>query len=130
MSLKTIKGLFWVAAGYDLVLGFVFGLFYPMVYARFGVELPNHPGYLQLSAVYIFIFGIMFCLVARNPKANRGMILVGILMKLGFCAVVFGHLACDTIPSIYVPFAVLDLIFIILFLPAYAALKKMDLAVP
>ena len=125
MSLKAIKTLFWVAAVYDLVLGFVFGLFYPLIYARFGVELPNHPGYVQLSAMFIFIIGVGFYLVARNPRENRQIVLLGILMKIGFCLVVFSHLIFGTVPPIYVPFAILDFVFLMSFLPAYAALRKM-----
>lgn len=125
MSLKTIKGVFWVVALYDLVLGLVFGLFYPTIYTRFGVQLPNHPGYVQLSALLIFIFGLGFYLIARNPVQNRDMVLLGILMKLGFCLVVFGHLIFDSVPPIYIPFAVLDFIFLVLFLPSYAALWRM-----
>ncbi len=124
MSLKAIKVLFWIAALYDLVLGLVFGLFYQPVYARFGVELPNHPGYVQLSAMFIFIIGVGFSLVARNPRENRQIILLGILMKIGFCLVVFSHLFFGTVPPIYVPFAVMDSVFLILFLPAYAVLNK------
>jgi hypothetical protein len=125
MSLKAIKTLFWVAAVYDFVLGFVFGLFYPLIYARFGVELPNHPGYVQLSAMFIFIIGVGFYLVARNPRENRQIVLLGILMKIGFCLVVFSHLVFGTVPPIYVPFAILDFLFLVSFLPAYAALRKM-----
>ncbi len=124
MSLKAIKVLFWIAALYDLVLGLVFGLFYKPIYARFGVEFPNHPGYVQLSAMFIFIIGVGFYLVTRNPRENRQIILLGILMKIGFCLVVFSHLVFGTVPPIYVPFAVLDFVFLVSFLPAYAALRK------
>jgi hypothetical protein len=125
MSLKTIKGLFWVAALYDIILGLVFGLFYQLIYARFGVELPNHPGYVQLSAMFIFIIGVGFYLVTRDPVGNRQIILLGILMKIGFCLVVFSHLFFGTVPPIYVHFAILDFLFLVSFLPAYAALRRM-----
>jgi len=130
MSLKAIKVLFWIAALYDLILGLAFGLFYQPIYARFGVELPNHPGYVQLSAMFIFIIGVGFYLVARNPRENRQIILLGILMKIGFCLVVFSHLFFGTVPPIYVPFAVLDFLFLVSFLPAYAAIRKMALTAP
>jgi hypothetical protein len=125
MSLKAIKVLFWIAALYDLVLGPAFGLFYQPIYARFGVELPNHPGYVQLSAMFIFIIGFGFTLVARDPVGNRQIVLLGILMKIGFCLVVLGHLLFATVPPIYVPFAILDFLFLVSFLPAYAALRRM-----
>jgi hypothetical protein len=125
VSLKAIKGLFWVAAVYDLVLGFVFWMFFPLIYGYFGLELPNHPGYVQLSAIFIFIIGFGFFLVTRDPVGNRQIVLLGILMKLGYCLVVFSYLFYKTVPPIYVPFAILDLLFLALFLPAYGALAKM-----
>jgi hypothetical protein len=79
--------------------------------------------------LYIFIFGIGFYLVYKNPVQNRQIILLGILMKLAFFVVAFGHLIFDTIPSVYIPFTVLDIIFVFLFVPANSALKKMAPAV-
>lgn len=123
MTLKGVKRLFMVAAVYDLILGFVFALFYKPIYNGFGVALPNHAGYIQLAAAHIFIFGIGFYLVAQNPQRNRSVITLGILMKLAFVGVAFGHLIADTIPVFYVPFAALDLIFLVLFLIANGAAK-------
>ena len=125
MSLKTIKAIFLISALYDILLGIIFGLFYQPVYQSFGIELPNHSGYIQLSALYLFIFGIGFYLVYKNPVQNRQIILLGILMKLAFFIVAIGHLIFDTIPSIYIPFAILDIIFVLLFVPANSALKNM-----
>jgi hypothetical protein len=126
MSLKAVKTLFLVAALYDLILGIVFGLFFKPIYSGFGVELPNHAGYIQLAAAYIFIFGIGFLWVSRNPQANASLISLGILMKLAFVIVTFGHLLFATIPVFYVPFAVLDLVFLALFIMARGALKKVS----
>jgi len=128
MSLKAVKTLFLVAALYDLILGFVFGLFFKPIYTGFAAELPNHAGYIQLAAAYIFIFGIGFLWVSRNPQANTPLISLGILMKLAFVIVVFGHLLFDTIPVFYIPFAVLDLVFLVLFIMARGALKKVATA--
>ena len=125
MSLKTIKAVFLISAWYDILLGIIFGLFFRQVYQSFGVELPNHAGYIQLSALYIFIFGIGFYLIYKNPVQNRDIIILGILMKLAFFIVAIGHLILDTIPSIYIPFAILDILFVLLFVPAYLGLKKM-----
>ncbi len=129
MSLKTIKAVFLVSAWYDILLGIIFGLFYQPVYQSFGIEFPNHSGYIQLSALYIFIFGIGFYLVYKNPVQNREIIILGILMKLAFFIVAIGHLILDTIPSIYIPFAIIDILFVLFFVPAYLGLKKMAPAV-
>ena len=125
MSLKAIKAVFLVSAWYDILLGIIFGLFFRLIYRSFGVELPNHAGYIQLSALYIFIFGIGFYLIYKNPVQNREIIILGILMKLAFFIVAIGHLVLDTIPSFYIPFAILDILFVLLFVPPYLGLKKM-----
>ena len=124
MTIKSVKMVFLVGALYDLILGAVFALFFKTVYALFGTELPNHAGYIQLAAAYIFIFGIGFYFVYRDPHRNRAIIALGILMKLAFCVVVFGHLLVDTIPSFYIPVAVLDVVFLALFLAAYKAVRE------
>ena len=124
MSLKTVKWLFGVAAGYDIILGAIFGFCFRPIYSHFGTALPNHAGYLQLAAAYILIFGIGFWFVSRRPQAHRGIITLGILMKAAFVVIVFGHLLLDTIPSFYVPFAVIDFVFLVLFFPAQAAVKR------
>lgn len=128
MSRKAIKTLFMLAALYDLVLGVVFGLFYQPVYNSFGVALPNHAGYIQLAAAYIFLFGIAFLWVWRDPQANRPLITLGMLMKLAFCVIAFGHLIVDSIPVFYIPFAILDVVFLVLFWMANSAVKKMTAA--
>jgi CHASE2 domain-containing sensor protein len=128
MSLKTIKALFLIAAIYDLALGFVFGLFYRPIYQSFAVELPNHAGYVQLSAAFIFVFGIAFVWIWRDPIKNLPLISLGILMKLAFCVVSFGHLLVNWLPVFYIPFAILDLVFLILFWMARGAVKKLAVA--
>ena len=125
MSLKTIKTVFLISAAYDILLGIIFGLFFKPIYTKFGIEIPSNAGYLQLPALYIFIFGVGFYFVYKNPQQNRAIIPLGILMKFAFCLVAFGHLVFDTIPSIYIPFAVIDIVFALLFIAANRAVKKM-----
>jgi len=100
----------------------VFGLAYKTIYETVGSVLPNHPGYVQLPALLIIVFGIGFWMVAQDVRGNRSIISLGILMKLAFGIVVFGHLiAGNTIPF-YIPFGIIDLGFAILFLMARKSL--------
>jgi len=126
MSLKSIKTLFLVASIYDLILGLVFGLFFKLIYNSFGVAPPENAAYIQLPAFYILIFGIGFYLVFRDPERHRGIVLLGILMKVNFICVAFGHWFAGNLPVFYLPWAVLDVIFLILFIPAYSALNKTE----
>jgi len=125
MSIKGIRTMFLIAALYDIILGIVFGLFFKLVYTSFGAELPNHAGYIQLAAAYILVFGIGFFLVYKDPVRNQAIITLGVLMKLVFVVIIFGHLLIDSVPSFYIPFALLDIVFLLLFLYAQTAIKKL-----
>ncbi len=125
MTIKGLKTLFLIAALYDIILGLVFGLLFKTVYTAFGVELPNHAGYIQLAAAYIFTFGVGFYLVYKDPVKNQAIIVLGVLMKLLFVVVVFGHLLIDSVPAFYIPFAIIDILFLLLFLYSQSAIKKL-----
>lgn len=121
---KWISPLFWIAALYDGVLGIVF-LFAPSwVFERFNVVPPNHVGYVQFPAALLLIFALMFIAVARNPIANRGLILYGILLKVAYCGVASYHWAATDIPVIWKPFVVIDLIMGLLFIGAAMSLRS------
>jgi len=124
MSLKTVKAVFMASAVYDIVLGLIFGLFYKPVYNTFQTTLPNHAGYIQLIAMYLLIFGIGFWFVAKNPAAHLGIIRLGIMMKLAFIVVVMGHLFFGSVPNFYVPFAVIDAAFLVLFVMAESFVRR------
>ena len=122
MRTDWIRPLFYLAALYDFLLGLVFLLAYPAIYARFGVTLPNHPGYVQFGAAAIMIFGVGFWLVARAPERNRDIIKLGVLLKLAYAGVVLGYWFQGRIPAMWVPFAWADLGFMIAFVAALRAL--------
>jgi hypothetical protein len=124
MTPKWIRPLFIVAALYDILLGLAFLLFYPAIYARFGVTLPNHPGYVQLNALFVIIAGVGFAFVARAPERNRDLIQVGILFKLAYAGIVFWYLARGMMPSMWVTWAICDTLFFVVFLVALRALPK------
>jgi hypothetical protein len=124
MSLGWIRLLFLVAAVYDIVLGVGFALCFKPVYEWFGIELPNHPAYVQLPGLLIAIFGVGFLFVSASPLRNRSIVVLGILMKLTFSGLTFGHWLFDSIPVVYVVFAICDALFAVLFIAAYLALKR------
>lgn len=123
MNINTVKKLFVVAALYDFILGIIFLLAFKQVYAHFNIALPNHAGYVHFAACLVVIFGIGFWFVAQDPVRNRDIIKLGILLKLSYVSVVFYYNALGNIPSIWVPFAWLDLGFLILFIAALRSIK-------
>lgn len=124
MSLKAVRALFLIASIYDVVAGIGFTFFYKPIYEKFGVDLPNHAGYVQLAGLFVLIFGIGFYLVYLDPPRNLSVVLMGILMKAAFVGVVFYHTFVGSSPQLYVPFAFADLAFFLLFLWAFSSVKK------
>lgn len=126
MSITQIKGLFAIAACYDIGAGLIFCLFYVPLYRAMNLILPEHPGYLQLASLYIAVFGIGFAFVACSPEENKGIVVLGILMKLVFAGVILYHYFFTIAPKIYVFFALCDTVFVALFLMAYRSLTAIQ----
>jgi len=123
-AIAWIRVLFAIAAAYDGMLGvlFMFAPDYP--FRLFDVTPPNHMGYVQFPAALLIVFGIMFLNLARDPVRYRGLVPYGVLLKVAYCSVVFYYWATTGIPYMWKPFAVADIIMLLLFLWAYAALRS------
>jgi hypothetical protein len=124
MKREWIRPLFRAAALYDILLGLGYGLGFKTLFKMFAITLPNHDAYVHLPAALILILGVGFWFVAQAPERNRDIIRLGVMMKLAFSIIVFGHLLLGAIPTMWVPFAVIDLLFMISFLMALRALPK------
>jgi hypothetical protein len=122
LSLVTL--LFVVAAVYDGLLGIAFLIGSPAIFDWLQVTPPNHFGYVQFPAALLIIFALMFLAIARKPVANRTLIPYGMLLKVSYCGVAFYHWASAGIPTMWKPFAIIDLIFLALFVWAYQSLRS------
>ncbi len=122
MKREWIRPLFVVAGLYDFLLGAGFLFAWRAVYARFGVTLPNHPAYIQVPALLIAIFGIGFGFVAQAPERNRDIIKLGIMLKLANALPELTYYAQGQMPAMWVPFAWIDLAFLLTFVAALRAL--------
>jgi len=121
MRASWVRPLFLFAGVYDIILGFFFLIAFKSVYDRFTIPLPNHDAYVQLPAALIAIFGIGFCWVFRAPERNRDIAKLGVLMKLAFSGIVLSYAFRDAIPPLWVPFAWIDVAFMLAFIAALAA---------
>lgn len=119
-----ISILFIIAAIYDGVLGILFLFAANTIFQLYQVTPPNHLGYVQFPGALLVVFALMFLAVAINPVRNKNLIPYGILLKVSYCAIVFYHWFTAGIPSMWKPFAILDLIFMILFVWTYLVLTK------
>jgi hypothetical protein len=118
------KPLFIIAALYDGILGIIFLFASGRVFEAYGTTPPNHPGYVQFPAALLLIFAIMFVVIARDPINNRRLIPYGILLKISYCGIVLLHWFDGGIPDMWKPFVIFDLVFLVFFVLAFAALGK------
>ena len=121
---RWISPLFVVAALYDGVLGLLFLAAPGTPFRLFAVTPPNHLGYVQFPAALLLIFGLMFAAIARDPSANRSLILYGILLKAAYCGVTGWYWISSDIPGMWKPFVVIDLVMGLLFVWAYSVLPS------
>ncbi len=123
MKTTTIRLLFAVAALYDGLLGLLFLTMPGWAFERFQIVPPNHFGYVQFPAALLMIFGLMFLNIARKPHKHASLILYGILLKIAYCSVTFSYWLSTGIPWIWKPFAIADLIMLVLFAWAWKILR-------
>ncbi len=111
------RGVFLVAAWYDLILGLAFFGFYGLIYSLLAIELPDNPSYVHLAAGFVFVQGIAYYFVYRNMERNIDIVRIGAIYKAVYTGVAFYHWAAGTLPhSIFALFGFLDLVFLVLFL--------------
>lgn len=120
---RTIRVLFVVGAVYDGLLGVVFLFASSALFQWQGVTPPNHPGYVHFPAALLVVFAAMFMSIAMNPVRNRNLIPYGILLKISYCGVVLFHWLTAGVPGMWKPFCLFDLVFLILFVWAWVALR-------
>ena len=122
--MRQIQTFFGVSAVYDFLLGLAFLIAPAYFFNLLNVTPPNHWGYVSFAAAMLVIFGIMFFQIAKNPKGNQNLIPYGILLKIAYCAVVFGYNFFGSIPQIWVIFGYCDAIFLLLFMYSFVIIKK------
>ena len=120
----ALRLLFVMAAIYDGLLGVAFLVASDALFQWADVTPPNHPGYVQFPAALLIVFALMFIAIAVHPVRNRNLIPYGILLKVSYCGVVLFHWLTTGLPDMWKPFCVADLVFLILFAWAWAALRK------
>ncbi len=114
-SLFAFRLLYGFAALYDGLLGLGFVVAAPQVFQLAGITPPNHWGYVHFAAGVLVIFGFMFLQIAREPVANRGLIVYGILLKICYVSTIVWHSFHGGLPPLWQWFAVADAVFILLF---------------
>ena len=126
---KYYRGLFTIAAFYDLLLGVTFTFFPARAFAALGIseKLPAFGGYVTLLGAFVLVIGIAYALISRGDlRGNADLILVGTLYKLAYAATAFYYWAAGNLPHVAFAalFGVADAVFFVLMAECYWSLKK------
>jgi hypothetical protein len=79
--------------------------------------------YVQFPAALLIIFGLIFVAIAREPVANRELMVYGILLKIAYCGISSYYWFTTDIPIIWKPFVFADLAMGVLFVVAYLSVS-------
>jgi hypothetical protein len=110
------KPFFLVAALYDGILGAAFFIFYNPLFHALGIALPNNTSYIHITTAYIFVQGLSYWFVYRDPLRNVDIVKVGIVYKIIYVGLAAYYLAIgELLSSVFAWLAVADLIFLVLF---------------
>ena len=126
---KFYRGLFNLAAVYDVLLGITFTFFPARAFAVLGIsdKLPAFGGYLTLLGAFVLVIGVAYFLIARGDlRRNADLILVGTLYKLAYARTAFYYWSQGSLPHVAFGalFGVADTVFFILMAECYWALEK------
>jgi len=121
------QGVFWIAAAYDIALGLGFMFFHEPILDALDITPPDNTSYIHLSAVFVLVQGLTYILLARNLRPNADLVKAGMLYKAGYFLVALYYLVTDDLLHwVFFLFGVADLIFLVLFLGALAAIRTAE----
>jgi len=126
---KYYRGLFAIAAVYDVLLGITFTFFPVRAFAALGIsdKLPAFGGYFTLLGAFVLVIGIAYFLIARGDlRRNADLILVGTLYKLAYATTAFYYWWAGSLPHVAfaVLFGVADAVFFILMAECFMSLRR------
>lgn len=128
MKTNWLKPLFIVAGLYDAILAIAFLFWANAIFQWYGVQPPNHFAYVKFPALLLLIFAAMFFRIARDPVKNRDLIPYGIALKLAYCGTTFWYQIRHGVPSMWIPWAWADLVFLVLFVIAWQCTRPVATA--
>lgn len=123
------RGVFAVAAIYDIILGIAFMFFHKGVFKMLAIsEKAEGSGpYLALIGAFLFALGIGYAYVTfKNLDENKGLILIGSFFKFAYFITALWYYAIDQLPhiSFLAVFGVIDLIMGMIMLQCFVTLNR------
>jgi hypothetical protein len=110
------KPFFLVAALYDGIIGAAFFFFYNPIFHALSIQLPNNTSYIHITTAYIFVQGLGYWFVSRNPAKNVDIVKIGIVYKVIYVGLALYYLVIGQLLSaLFAWLALTDLIFLVFF---------------
>jgi len=113
------KYLFIIGAFFNWINALTFfflSIFFPQIFALFGIAFPPTLFFLHSLLALIFTYGIGYYIVGRDIDKNRGVVWLGVISKLLFFSFCVIYFLLGQIPFILVALGSGDFIFACLFI--------------
>lgn len=126
---KYYRGLFSVAAIYDVLLGIIFTFCPTQAFSALGIKekLPAFGGYITLLGAFVLVIGVAYVLIARGDlRRNADLIFIGTLYKLAYSVTAFYYWAAGDLPHIAFAavFGVADAVFFLLMAECWLRVRR------
>ena len=106
--------LFRIGAAFNVLVGLPMLVAWPTAVALLGVTTPRSV-YTDLVGAIVAMFGWVYWRIAEDPVGCRSYVLLGIVGKLTFVAVIYANWALGRAPAALAVLVTADLVFAILF---------------
>ena len=106
--------LFRIGAAFNVLVGLPMLVAWPTAAALLGVTTPRSV-YTDLVGAIVAMFGWVYWRIAEDPVGCRSYVLLGIVGKLTFVAVIYANWALGRAPAALAALVTADLVFAILF---------------
>jgi hypothetical protein len=81
-----------------------------------GLQPPHQSLFGQIALLAIAAFGCGYWMIGNNPRANRGIVVLGLLSKLGVVAIVISHWLAGSATTQMAALVSGDVVYAMLFL--------------
>lgn len=108
------RTLFTVAAAFNALVGLPMLFAYPVAASLLQLQGPP-TAWFHIVAGVVLIFGYAYWKIAQDPVAYRAYVVLGVLGKLLFVVVIYGHWLAGDLSSRVAALVTVDLAFAIAF---------------
>jgi len=122
------KDLFVFVGFWNLIVSTSFiitSIFLVSTFPTYGVAVPPSMIWLQSTLFLVIVLGIGYFIVSKDITKNRGIVIIGIIAKLGFFTICLIYFILGDIGILTLLIASVDIAFSILFIEFLLNFKKL-----